>query len=328
MRLRQRCLVLAAAATTFLAGSALGASAGIQPLPFTTARALATALTHAATTRILPALVVPLSAIAKQEFPPRRSCEVSSSTTAANPFTEWPGDAKCSFGDVGAKRTVVLYGNSHAGVLLDVLDQLGRADHVRVILLALSGCQVAATSHWNWTTETPYFGCDAFRSSTLANIRALHPAAVIVADDAGAYNYSSAKVLISSKSYLAAERATVHALHSSGATVVVLGDTPELLNVYPHINPVACLARNPTSIERCAAQRATVDGLLLPGEAGAVIAGGGSFLPQTDWFCTATTCPLVIDHTVAYFDGHHASLAYYRLLAPLLQAKLHALHVL
>jgi hypothetical protein len=52
------------------------------------------------------------------------------------------------------------------------------------------------------------------------------------------------------------------------------------------------------------------------GKAGAVV------VDPVPWFCTPTTCPVVVGNILVYRDDSHISMPYVRLLAPLLAERL------
>jgi hypothetical protein len=51
-------------------------------------------------------------------------------------------------------------------------------------------------------------------------------------------------------------------------------------------------------------------------------ARGATVIDPLPWFCTATTCPVIVGNILVYKDQHHITTAYSRLLAPLLAARL------
>jgi hypothetical protein len=51
-------------------------------------------------------------------------------------------------------------------------------------------------------------------------------------------------------------------------------------------------------------------------------AAGATVIDPLPWFCTATTCPVIVGNVLVYKDQHHITTAYSRLLAPLFAARL------
>ena len=191
--------------------------------------------------------------------------------------------------------------------MFDAMSAFGVAHHDRVVLLALGDCPVAAIDHWNFTTKAPGFGCDAFRKSALAEIASLHPAAVVVADDAGVRNHNFANVDTLPAAYAVAEVVTLRALGAPGRHVVLMGDTPDPLTPLRGQDPTECLSIHIRNISACSFARTAANALLMIAAPVAAKLAGASFIPQTDWFCTTTTCPLVVGHTAVYLNGSHAT---------------------
>ena len=53
-------------------------------------------------------------------------------------------------------------------------------------------------------------------------------------------------------------------------------------------------------------------------ENAAVSEAGAKLIDPANWFCTATTCPAVIDGIVVYSDNSHVTATYTAWLAPVL----------
>lgn len=85
----------------------------------------------------------------------------------------------CPIGDRQAARTVVVYGNSHAGMWSPALGRLGRRDGYRVIPLVKVGCAPFDVEQKN--RGGPYPECPAFRRWAVREITRLRPDAVVLA---------------------------------------------------------------------------------------------------------------------------------------------------
>ena len=85
----------------------------------------------------------------------------------------------CPRGDTEAQRTVVVYGNSHAGMWALPLGTLGRRDGYRVIPLVKVGC--APFDVEQTRGGGPYPECPAFRRWALRQIAELRPDVVVLA---------------------------------------------------------------------------------------------------------------------------------------------------
>jgi len=61
-----------------------------------------------------------------------------------------------------------------------------------------------------------------------------------------------------------------------------------------------------------------------PDFARAAAAAGASFVAQKQWFCSATYCPVLLDHTLLYLDQYHFTKTFTVALTPILEAALHS----
>jgi hypothetical protein len=95
----------------------------------------------------------------------------------------------------------------------------------------------------------------------------------------------------------------------------------------PPDNIPDCLSANLNQVSACDFPRAGhrnsgggLDGIDLAGgaaEAAAVRQAGGSYVDVAPWFCTSTTCLVVVDNLLVYRDAGHITVTYADYLAPL-----------
>ena len=113
----------------------------------------------------------------------------------------------------------------------------------------------------------------------------------------------------------AAWRRSIEAVKGHGTAVYFVNDTPWQARNVPdclsaHLdNPAAC-ARSRADAVQFRKRRALV--------AGVARAEGATVIDPLPWFCTATTCPVIVGNLLVYKDQHHITTAYSRLLVPLL----------
>ena len=314
MKIR-KAMTIGALALGLSCGSIMTAGADT---PFTSLTSLQSALDQGVNLTALPNLVVPLNRLEPFEWPMNRGCMVGGvHMDLTTPFRSWPGEQTCTFGDVTAKPLIVLYGDSHAGMLLDAVSQFGVVHHDRVVLIALAGCVVASIMQWNFATHTNFTGCDSFRKAAIADIASLHPTAVIIADNTGNIFWGASGKVIPSATYAAAEVATLQALAAPGRKVVLMGNTPDPARSLNGGDPTQCLTIHVSNIGACTFSRSSAEAQLFSQASSAAAGAGAEFIAQTNWFCTQTKCPLVVGHTAVYFNGSHVAKHYYALLQPL-----------
>lgn len=218
----------------------------------------------------------------------------------------------CDVGDTQSSVRVVLFGSSTAWQWLPAMDLIGKERHWRVTLFAKGSCSpepypafrtLISTS--GKTTRIPYPGCETWREAAYNSIVGIKPKMVIMT--------SRAEPEVTAESFVqAAQR-----FQDIGAKVVVIGQTPTPEFVVPE-----CLERNINTVQACSYAATWNDEnlrtIVREGTAKAKV----KFIDSTRWFCTATTCPPVIDGKVVYFDGYHSTATYIGYISPLLQTAL------
>ncbi|MFC8086385.1 acyltransferase family protein [Streptomyces sp. NPDC057340] len=219
----------------------------------------------------------------------------------------------CVYGDRTSSRTVVLFGDSHAAQWFPALRRLADARGWRLVPLTKASCKAADVTIVN--LHKPYTACDTWRSHALERINALRPALVVVSSsDAGDPARPAADPL---HQWTTGFEHTFRALHSSGARVAALLDTP-----WPKGDPVDCAARNSLQLRACAhhlpdAVRDATRGRAVRAAASTT---GTTVVDPTDWVCAPRTgvCPVVVADTAVHRDDSHLSEAYAEALAPVL----------
>ncbi len=222
----------------------------------------------------------------------------------------WPDHAQvsepaCVFGDVGARRTVALYGDSHAAMWFDVLDRIADREHWRLAVLAKGGCPTLPLAFQNpvgfGEAGGRYTPCDQWHRFALARLRALHPDVVIVSQDAefgpGGISYPPSR-------WEHATLAAIRGLPISPRRVIVLGNIPQEPNGGPN-----CLAVHPTDVRRCSGADSPYIASHSSAERRAADAAGSRYVDVVPWFCSST-CTDVIGPYQPYWDGYHVTASY------------------
>ena len=263
------------------------------------------AVAHAVAVRTVPAnLDPPLDrAHADQPQPVRDGCLI-----------RWLGvrSGPCAYGSAGSRRTVVLYGDSHAAQWFPAVDRAARARRWRLVSLTKTTCPPVALSFWSPVLGRPYAECDRWRASVLRRIRAERPALVVLG---AARHYGDVyRFQVYGPAWISGLARMVREVRATGARVLVLGPTPK-----PRADVPDCLSRHLRNAVACATPRAVaVDARGLRAERRSVLRAGGSYLDVTPWLCTKATCAVVVGNLLAYRDDNHLSTTYTTWLAPLL----------
>jgi hypothetical protein len=225
----------------------------------------------------------------------------------------------CVYGDASSKKTVVLFGDSHAAQWFPALDRLAVKNHWKLVSLTKASCKVAAVTiivHGD-----PYTSCDAWRSKALAAISGLRPALVIVSSsDAGDPAHPSGDPV---KQWTKGFEGTFRTLRNSGAEVAAMLDTP-----WPTSDAVDCAGLHPLKLQACASdlRRAVRDPAKRTEIRDAAKAVGVPVIDPAPWLCApAGGCPVAVGNTLVYRDDSHMAETYSEALAPVLGTRLTAL---
>jgi peptidoglycan/LPS O-acetylase OafA/YrhL len=209
----------------------------------------------------------------------------------------------CSAGDPGAARRVTVVGDSYAAAWVPALQHELVPQGWYVENLSYGICpNVTATPVFG----VPFTACTEHREWALERILQDPPELVVLAhswradlvdvtDKAAAYHDGLADV--------------VRRVQASGARVVVLGAPPgsgNLMTCATALNgPDDCL-RGPAG---------TFDDQVESEREVAAETGARAIDPE-QWFCIDDLCPAVVGRTPVYFDGHHLTAEYARLISP------------
>jgi len=214
----------------------------------------------------------------------------------------------CVFGDLTGRRTVVLYGDSHAGMWFDALDGIAKSDGWKLVVLFKESCPASTVPVLYLRTE--FASCDRWHASVIKRIDALDPDVLVI----------SQQVYMSPRNARYAPKAWTDALASLLRTVharrkVVIGDIPGT-------GGPGCVSSDPNDVGACAVPvEAELYAPYVEAERVAAREAGATYISTWPWFCT-TVCPVVIGHYDVYADPTHVSGAYAGFLREVLAQKL------
>jgi FlaG/FlaF family flagellin (archaellin) len=208
---------------------------------------------------------------------------------------------RCEYGDITSKKTIVLYGDSHAAQWFPALDLIGKKRGIKIVSLTKSACPSAEVIK-ELSSQYDVADCQAFRDSSIARIQKVKPLAVILA---GMQPFTAPYSDESAKSWwLKGERVAFNRIKGATAFPIYLTDTP-----LPRVNIPDCLVAGRG--EACDTSR-PVD---------AEVAAGLIPINPTPWLCTEK-CRAVVDGIIAYRDHSHLSVAMSKHLAKELEMSL------
>jgi peptidoglycan/LPS O-acetylase OafA/YrhL len=226
--------------------------------------------------------------------------------------------ARCEkYGDPHGRTTLVLFGDSHAAQWFPAMQRIAKKRHARLAVFTKGACAAAAVKIYLPAVKAPYEQCVTWRENTLARISQLHPSLVVMSSNAdGGHPLGVSGG--DDRAWTTAWERTADRIDRAGTRVVYLNDTP-----WPTGNVPDCVAEHPRSVQTCAAPTQTAAGS--PRRtmvAEALREDGVTVVDPMPWFCSVSTCPVVVGNTLVYKDDSHISVPYAELLAPLLGEKL------
>jgi hypothetical protein len=214
----------------------------------------------------------------------------------------------CVFGSTTAKKSLVLFGDSHAGMWAPALIPAATAAGYRVYVVWWPNCPVA--------DYVPYVGhlgklapeCAAWRTLRLSQIAQLRPT-IVVFSESTTFALSAANVPVLAPEWQTNLERSISTVTDPATKVVVLGDIP-----YFSVPPAICLAQHLSDVQSC--KTAVVNALpanrqLTDAEAAAAAGAHAAFVNLDQWLCsTATSCSPFIAGGVAYSDSDHIAASY------------------
>jgi peptidoglycan/LPS O-acetylase OafA/YrhL len=218
----------------------------------------------------------------------------------------------CMFGDLSSNHTMVVYGDSHAGMWFQTLNSIAKSIHWRLAYLGKPWCPAGSLPYPNPSGYGQPYGeysaCDQWHRFALDRINHLHPDLVIITQD---FSSKPSGGLYSGTQWQEGLAKTISMIHVPKDKIVVLGNMP----ILPFDAP-ECLSRNTDNVQACSSPTLSF-GALYEAEKMAAGEEGAHYVNVTRWFC-ANTCPAVIGKYEVYFDQYHITAAYASFLAGVL----------
>jgi peptidoglycan/LPS O-acetylase OafA/YrhL len=224
----------------------------------------------------------------------------------------------CVYGDPASKKTVVLWGDSHAAQYFPALEALARKHDWRLVGLVHAKCNLADLRFDS--------GCAEWRDRALARIREEKPALVVVSNATLGY---AVKVNGTTLDETGTERAleaglarTLRTLKDTGAKVALIRDQARAPSP-----PVECVADSLQSLDQCAFKPKRSEQPSYDFRAAQRV-GGVRVVDPMPLLCPASAdglCPEVMGNVLVYRDQYHLTANFSRTLAPWLGRKLRSL---
>lgn len=221
----------------------------------------------------------------------------------------------CVFGDTAATDTVVLFGDSHAAQWFPALDALGIEHHFKLISWTKSSCPVPLTPSVHFSAFASE--CQVWKEDMLRRIAEVHPRLVIVSSS----DEYLRKGLISKDTWRAGYLQAISRFRSTGAAVIVFGDTP----LFPEDVP-SCLGRAawrglPPHCDLTDAKELKPVGTDIVRNAVDSLSDV-KFIPTAPWVCEHVPCPVQRGGMILYRDDNHITATFSRSLETVLDSDL------
>ena len=224
----------------------------------------------------------------------------------------------CTYGDTGATRTIVAFGDSHAAQWFPALDEYANQNRFRLENLTKATCPPVLIPIFSPALGREFTECEQWRTQTLARIASEHPALVIV--DAARHYGPEYDFHVFSAQWASGLAQTVREIRASGARVLVFGPIAKPIGDVPD-----CLSVHLDDAQACAAPAATaINYLGSRAEELAVQQAGGFYVPTASWVCANGSCPVIAGNLLMYRDDNHLTDTYAKWLEPVVAATLNA----
>jgi peptidoglycan/LPS O-acetylase OafA/YrhL len=231
----------------------------------------------------------------------------------------------CAYGSRASKRTVVLFGDSHAVQWFPALESIANDRGWSLLLIAKSRCATARVPVYEVNSPALSFDCERWRRAALDTILRRTPQLVILANASvyvGGPGVSPQTPAVVPSVWESGMINTLTLFHARGIQTVTIEDTP-----LQHANVPACLSRSGWirhAAGACATDRALAFNVAFrEAEERALAAVPESHrIDLTDVLCSPRSCPARLAGVIAYSDNEHLSATIVRQLAPSLNRAL------
>lgn len=213
----------------------------------------------------------------------------------------------CRYGASGGELTMVLFGDSHAAHWFPALHEIANDRGINFVVLTKGGCPTA-----NVAIPTAILAqqCPIWRDAAIAHMTELQPDLIVMT---ASHEYPN-----SSEEWSAGMAETVDRVLPATTRLVMLGDNPNAKDL-----PSNCLSRNLFSASVCSNTRsAAISEDRVDIEYSIATQRSLEFIDTTDWFCTASTCPMMIGDILLYRDATHLSTTASEFIRPILELAL------
>lgn len=219
-------------------------------------------------------------------------------------FADWPDATAriCPLGERSSKRTMVVFGDSHAGMWLPALDEIGKRAGIRVVPLVKVGCGPYDVVQ-RQDGKGPYPTCPEFREWAHERIAELRPELLVLgARTAWAVDPGPGET--ETEAWNSGVESALEELRPLAGRVAVLSGIARF-----DFSPRECLTAPETTMRACTvpyAGPAAGPAAELNGDGERIARrAGADFVDVSGLLCVDRRCPLAADMTAVYRDRDH-----------------------
>jgi peptidoglycan/LPS O-acetylase OafA/YrhL len=228
---------------------------------------------------------------------------------------------RCLYGDPHGKRTLILFGDSHAMQYFSPLEELANKNDWRLIALTKAECSPGEVEIRSMVADREYSQCDAWRQKELQRIEMAGSRATVVISGDTAYtaygpNGEELSGAANAEALEAGYVATLRRIERAGLKTVVIRDTPASSSDVP-----SCVSEDLENLESCAFKRVRNRDLEFDVRA-ARAAPATKLIDVTAEICPGELCRAVIGNALVYRDKSHLTATYARTLSPWIERDL------
>jgi hypothetical protein len=224
----------------------------------------------------------------------------------------------CLYGDKHGKRTLILFGDSHAMQYFAPLEELANKNEWRLIALTKAECSPGEVKIRSMIADREYSQCDDWREKELTRIEEAGSRATVVMSGDTAYTaYGPDGEELSGTANADALEAgyisTLERIQRAGLQTVVIRDLPASTADIP-----SCVSEDLGDLEACAFPRVH-DWDIEFDKRAAEATPGVHLIDVTAEVCPSELCRAVIGNALTYRDKTHLTATFARTLSPWLE---------
>jgi peptidoglycan/LPS O-acetylase OafA/YrhL len=228
---------------------------------------------------------------------------------------------RCLYGDPHGKRTLILFGDSHAMQYFSAMEELAKVNDWRLIALTKAECTPGEVPIRSMVADREYSQCDAWREDSLQRIEDAGTRAIVVMSGDTAYTpYDSEGNELSGPAAATAMEAgyveTLHRIDRAGLRTAVIRDTPASASDVP-----SCVSEDLEDLGACAFPRVRDPDKEYDVRA-AKHTPGAHLIDLTAEICPGEVCRAVIGNALVFRDKSHLTATFARTLSPWIETGL------